>query len=119
MLHQLSKFPWFNRHRDRALVNDAALMEILLPTPHADFPASEHCSYVVEPALASCVAALADSIDQDASRSDLKAWREQTPQDVAVCMFSGRSGLLARSTGATIVRAVVRAVAPCRVGRFR
>ncbi|NEQ78702.1 MAG: thioesterase, partial [Okeania sp. SIO2C9] len=71
------------------ILNNAELMELLLPTLRADFAVLETYAYAPEAPLDSPITAFGGWQDWKASADDLEAWREQTKAAFSVEMFPG------------------------------
>jgi surfactin synthase thioesterase subunit len=86
------------------VLEDAEMMDLLLPTIRADFAIVETYLYAPEPPLDYPIVAIGGTEDKEVSREELEAWREHTAQDFSLWRFSGghffihqaRSQLLAR-----------------------
>jgi medium-chain acyl-[acyl-carrier-protein] hydrolase len=65
------------------------LMRYLLPILRADFSVNESYVYTKEPPLRSSITAFGGLRDENVSRDDLEAWREQTTASFDYLMFPG------------------------------
>jgi len=72
-----------------AVLENAELMELLLPTLRADFSVVETYSYNPETPLDCPITAFGGLEDWKANALDLEPWREQTNSDFSVEMFPG------------------------------
>lgn len=65
------------------------MMKLLLPTLRADFAMCETYSYLPEPPLACPIVAIGGTEDNEVSRDELEAWREQTGQNFSLWILPG------------------------------
>lgn len=72
-----------------AVLENAELMQLLLPTLRADFAVIETYVYTPDPPLNFPITAFGGLEDWKASCDDLEAWREQTSADFSLQMFPG------------------------------
>lgn len=72
-----------------AVLENAELMQLLLPTLRADFAILETYAYIPKPPLDCPITALGGLQDEEATAEDLEAWREQTNAAFSVQMFPG------------------------------
>jgi medium-chain acyl-[acyl-carrier-protein] hydrolase len=71
------------------VLEEAELMQIMLPVLRADFAVYETYVYATEPPLSCPISALGGLQDQRVGRGDLEAWREQTNSSFSLRMFPG------------------------------
>ncbi len=71
------------------VLEEAELMQIMLPILRADFAVYETYAYVTEPPLNCPISAFGGLLDQRVSRGDLEAWRNQTNGSFSLRMFPG------------------------------
>jgi len=71
------------------VLDDAELMQIMLPILRADLSVYETYIYSPEPPLTCPIAAFGGLQDHRVSRGDLEAWREQTTVAFSLQMFPG------------------------------
>jgi medium-chain acyl-[acyl-carrier-protein] hydrolase len=81
-LHRLNGIPG-------KVLEEAELMQIMLPVLRADFAVYETYVYATEPPLSCPISALGGLQDQRVGRGDLEAWREQTNSSFSLRMFPG------------------------------
>lgn len=72
-----------------AVLNNAELMQLLIPMLRADFEVNETYAYEAEPPLDVPISAYGGLNDTDVSRELLEAWREQTASEFKLQMFAG------------------------------
>ena len=72
-----------------SVLENAELMELILPTLRADFAVIETYVYTPEPLLDCPITAFGGLEDGKVSYDDLEAWREQTNADFSLQMFPG------------------------------
>lgn len=72
-----------------AVLENAELMQLLLPTLRADFAVLETYVYTPEPPLECPITTFGGLSDRVASRDELEAWRDQTSAAFSVQMFPG------------------------------
>jgi medium-chain acyl-[acyl-carrier-protein] hydrolase len=72
-----------------AVLDNAEMMGLLLPSLKADFAVCETYIYAVEPPLSCSITAFGGLQDRVVSRDDLKAWRDQTRASFALRMLPG------------------------------
>lgn len=72
-----------------AVLEDAELMHLLLPTLRADFAVIETYVYASEPPLDCPITAFGGLQDLEISHDELKAWQEQTNAAFSLQMFKG------------------------------
>ena len=87
------------------VLQDAELLQLLLPTLRADFAICETYTYATEEPLDCPIVAFGGLQDCEVSRNDLAAWREQTQSSFRFRMVPGNHFFL-HSARATLVRAV-------------
>ncbi|GAA6624144.1 thioesterase II family protein [Scytonema sp. NUACC26] len=73
----------------KAVLENAELMEILVPIVRADFATLETYVYTQEPPLDSPIAVFGGLEDLEANYEELEAWREQTSSSFSLQMFPG------------------------------
>ena len=73
----------------RELLENAELMQIMLPILRADFAVYETFVYSAEPSLDCCITSFGGLQDHRVSRGDLEAWRDQTSAAFSLRMFPG------------------------------
>ena len=71
------------------VLEDAELMEIMLPIVRADVAVYETYVYATEPPLDRPISAFGGLQDRRVSRADLEAWRDQTTASFSLRMFPG------------------------------
>jgi len=71
------------------VLEEAELMEIVLPVLRADFAVYENYVYSPEPPLHCPISAFGGLQDQRVSCGDLEAWRDQTSVSFSLRMFPG------------------------------
>ena len=71
------------------VLEDAELMQIMLPILRADLAVYETYMYSTEPPLDCPIATLGGLQDNRVSRGDLEAWRDQTSASFSLRMFPG------------------------------
>ena len=71
------------------VLEDAELMQIMLPIIRADVAVYETYAYASEPPLDCPISGFGGLQDQRVSRADLEAWREQTSAFFSLRMFPG------------------------------
>jgi medium-chain acyl-[acyl-carrier-protein] hydrolase len=72
-----------------AVLNNAELMQLLIPMLRADFEVNETYSCAPEPPLDLPISVYGGLTDIDVSREHLEAWREQTASQFRLQMFAG------------------------------
>jgi medium-chain acyl-[acyl-carrier-protein] hydrolase len=73
----------------QAVLENAELMQLLLPTLRADFTIVETYNYIAEPLLDCSITAFGGLQDREVSYEDLKAWQEQTKTAFSLQMLQG------------------------------
>jgi medium-chain acyl-[acyl-carrier-protein] hydrolase len=73
----------------RELLDNAELMELLLPVLRADFSVSESYRYRPGPPLGCRIVALGGDADDDVSEQDIAAWSELTTDRFRMRVFAG------------------------------
>jgi surfactin synthase thioesterase subunit len=73
----------------RKVLEDAEIMQIMLPVLRADFAIYETYLYSPEPPLNCFISGFGGLRDQRVSRGDLEAWRDQTSASFSLRMFPG------------------------------
>lgn len=73
----------------QAVLENAELMQLLLPILRADFAAIETYVYTSEPPLACPITAIGGLQDPEASCEELEAWHKQTSAAFSLQMFPG------------------------------
>ncbi|MCW6050908.1 thioesterase II family protein [Lyngbya sp. CCAP 1446/10] len=73
----------------KAVLENAELMELLLPTLRADFAVVENYAYSQEPPLDCPIAAFGGLQDWKVGAEELEAWRKQTNSAFSLEMFPG------------------------------
>lgn len=73
----------------QAVLENAELMQLLLPAIRADFAVSENYRYAPEPPLACPISAFAGTEDRLASREELEGWRTQTAAEFTLRLLPG------------------------------
>ncbi|GAB1544471.1 hypothetical protein NUACC21_71470 [Scytonema sp. NUACC21] len=73
----------------KAVLENAELMEILVPIIRADFEVLETYVYTQEPPLSYPIAVFGGLEDSEANREELEGWREQTNSSFSLQMFPG------------------------------
>jgi medium-chain acyl-[acyl-carrier-protein] hydrolase len=71
------------------VLEEAELMQIMLPVLRADFAVYESYAYSTEPPLNCPISTFGGSQDHRVSRGDLEAWRDQTSDSFSLRMFPG------------------------------
>ena len=71
------------------LFGNAELMRIMMPSIRADFTACESYVYTAEPPLPCPLSAFGGLQDQDVSREQLEAWRDETTAAFSCKIFPG------------------------------
>jgi medium-chain acyl-[acyl-carrier-protein] hydrolase len=71
------------------VLEEAELMQIMLPVLRADFAVYETYAYATEPPLNCPISTLGGLQDHRVSRGDLEAWRDQTSDSFSLRMFPG------------------------------
>jgi len=71
------------------VLEEAELMQIMLPVLRADFAVYETYVYSTEPPLNCPISTFGGLQDQRVSRGDLEAWRDQTSGSFSLRMFPG------------------------------
>lgn len=71
------------------ILQNAELMQIMLPVLRADFALYETYAYATEPPLNCVISGFGGLEDHRASRGDLEAWRDQTSASFSLRMFPG------------------------------
>ena len=71
------------------VLEEAELMQIMLPVLRADFAVYETYAYATEPPLNCPISTFGGLQDQRVSRGDLEAWRNQTNGSFSLRMFPG------------------------------
>jgi medium-chain acyl-[acyl-carrier-protein] hydrolase len=72
-----------------AVLENAELMQLLLPSLRADFAVLETYVYTPEPPLECPITTFGGLSDREASRDELEAWRDQTSAAFSLEMFPG------------------------------
>ncbi len=72
-----------------AVLENAELMQLLLPTLRADFAVVETYAYTPEQPLDCPITAFGGLDDREVSSNELEAWREQTKASFVLKMFPG------------------------------
>ena len=72
-----------------SVAENADLMEVMIPLLRADVELAETYAYTPEPPLPCAISAFGGVLDEEVSRDDMAAWREQTAADFAVRMLPG------------------------------
>ena len=73
----------------QAVLENAELMQLLLPTLRADFTVVDTYTYTAEPPLDCPITAFGGWQDREVSYEELKAWREQTKTTFSLHMLRG------------------------------
>jgi medium-chain acyl-[acyl-carrier-protein] hydrolase len=92
-----------------AILDDAELMELVLPNLRADFAVCETYAYTPEAPLDCPVTAFGGRDDVEVSRADLAAWRAQTRGAFKIRQFAGDHFFLNTLTN-RVVQAMLRAM---------
>jgi len=71
------------------LLENAELMQIMIPVLRADFAVSQTYIYAAEPPLECGISVFGGLQDHKVTRDDLAAWRDQTSASFALHMFKG------------------------------
>jgi medium-chain acyl-[acyl-carrier-protein] hydrolase len=71
------------------LLENAELMQIMIPVLRADFAVSQTFVYAAEPPLECGISGFGGLQDHNVSRDDLAAWHDQTSASFALHMFPG------------------------------
>ena len=71
------------------ILEDAELMQLVIPIVRADVAAYETYVYATEPPLDCPISGFGGLEDRRVSRADLEAWREQTSASFSLRMFPG------------------------------
>src|SRR4028119_1169798 len=72
-----------------AVLENAELMQLLLPTLRADFAVVETYAYTPEPPIDCPITAFGGLDDREVTCNELEAWREQTNASFVLKMFPG------------------------------
>jgi medium-chain acyl-[acyl-carrier-protein] hydrolase len=72
-----------------AVLKNAELMQLILPSLRADFAVVETYAYTPEPPLDCLITAFGGLQDREVSCDELKSWREQTNASFVLEMFPG------------------------------
>ena len=72
-----------------SVLQNAELMQLLLPILRADFAVLETYTYTTEPPLECPITAFGGLQDKDITLEDLEAWRKQTNSSYQLQMFPG------------------------------
>jgi medium-chain acyl-[acyl-carrier-protein] hydrolase len=72
-----------------SLLEDAELMQIMLPILRADFAVRESYVYSTESPLSCIISSFGGLQDRSVSLGDLEAWRDQTSDSFSLRMFPG------------------------------
>lgn len=94
LIHNLSEPEFLDELRDlegtpQEVLENAELMQLLLPTLRADFTVIETYAYTAEPPLDCPIAAFGGLQDREVSYDELKAWQEQTNAAFSLHMLPG------------------------------
>jgi len=73
----------------QAVLENAELMQILIPILRADFAVLENYTYTNEPPLDCAIAAFGGLEDPEVSYTELEAWRDMTTSSFQLQMFPG------------------------------
>lgn len=73
----------------QAVLENAELMQLLLPSLRADFTIVETYNYIAEPPLDCSITAFGGLQDREVSYEELKAWQEQTKTAFSLQMLQG------------------------------
>ncbi|GAU68940.1 putative type II thioesterase [Streptomyces sp. NBRC 110611] len=95
----------------RELLENAELMELMLPTLRADFSVLETYTYQEAPPLAVPLTVLAGTADPSVEISALQGWRDQTTAGSRLKLFAGDHFFLHSAT-AEVIATVREALAP-------
>ena len=71
------------------VLNNADLMEVLIPLLRADFAVAETYSYTPEPPLACSISAFSGVEDEGVSETEMAAWQQQTTGDFRMHLLLG------------------------------
>jgi medium-chain acyl-[acyl-carrier-protein] hydrolase len=71
------------------VLENAEIMELIMPLLRADFAMGETYQYVPEPPLDLPISAYGGQLDADVSEEQVQAWREQTTGEFRMRMFPG------------------------------
>lgn len=88
-----------------AVLKNAELMQLLLPTLRADFAVIETYAYTPETPLECPITAYGGLQDREVSCNELEAWREQTNASFVLQMFPGDHFFL-HSSGSLLLQAL-------------
>ncbi|AFZ17600.1 thioesterase II family protein [Allocoleopsis franciscana] len=93
-IHNLPEPEFLEELRDlegtpQAVLENAELMQLLLPTLRADFTVVETYAYTAEPPLDCPITAFGGLQDREVSYDELKAWQEQTNIAFSLHMLPG------------------------------
>lgn len=93
-IHNLPESEFVDELRDlegtpEEVLENAELMQLLLPSLRADFAVIETYAYVAEPPLECPITAFGGLQDQEVSYDELKAWQEQTNASFSLHMLPG------------------------------
>jgi len=94
------------------LLNNAELMELMLPTIRADFKASETYAYAPRPPLACPLTALGGLADEHVPPEAITAWRDMTSGPFEARFFEGDHFFL-RGAQSEVFDSISPAFAPC------
>jgi medium-chain acyl-[acyl-carrier-protein] hydrolase len=72
-----------------AVLQNAELMQLLVPILRADFAVVETYVYKTEPPLNCPITAFGGTEDEEVSYDELQAWQEQTNTEFSLHMFTG------------------------------
>jgi surfactin synthase thioesterase subunit len=107
-IHELSKTQFFAEMQRRwgplpeAVRHDPQLLDFFLPILRADLTMLETYRYRDEPPLDCPITAYGGENDAGASRADLRAWRAQTRDMLALVLFDGGHFFPQSHTGAVL-----------------
>jgi medium-chain acyl-[acyl-carrier-protein] hydrolase len=92
-----------------AVLQQADLLQLMLPALRADVAIHETYAYVDEPPLACPISVFGGLADAEASRDDLEAWRRHTQSAFTLAMFPG-DHFYVRHARAPLLRALSEAL---------
>jgi len=95
----------------KEVLQNAEIMQFVLPLLRADFAACDTYSYVPEFPLTCSITALGGLADQQIGREDLAAWREQTNGPFTLRMLNG-DHFFVNSCRADLLRVIERELQP-------
>ncbi|HEX8652349.1 MAG TPA: thioesterase II family protein [Pyrinomonadaceae bacterium] len=73
----------------KAVLDHPEMMQLMMPILRADFEVTQTYAYATDAPLGCPITAFGGLHDQDVTRADLEAWREQTTASFSLRMFPG------------------------------